>query len=125
MVVLRCTQKLLKRLGPAQDVTGASTAKLGDWSANLLAVGQRRFVLLVSGSTRLPVLVRAHDVRNLPRHFPWLLAPVLKGLRVPAIVIERDNPDADLVDVSLRLSETPISTVAWESPASLVHTILR
>jgi hypothetical protein len=51
MVVIRCTQKLLRRIGPSGPTDEKSTARLGDWLANLLGVAQRRFVLLVSEPT--------------------------------------------------------------------------
>jgi hypothetical protein len=48
MLVLRCTQKLLKRIGPPVVDPPASTTALGDWYAQPLAVGRQRYVLLVS-----------------------------------------------------------------------------
>ena len=159
MVVIRCAQKLLRRIGPAQPTTVTSTAKLGDWSANLLGVGQRRFVLLVSEPTRLPVLVRASEVRILARNFPEMLVPILERLHVSPTAIGReisemreasicatnnrsvlgslndfsrhikwrlyDEPDADLINVSLWLSETPIMIpFGGDSPQQMTRRLL-
>jgi len=48
VLVLRCTQKLLKRIGPPIADPPASTTALGDWYAQPLAIGHQRHVLLVS-----------------------------------------------------------------------------
>ena len=90
MVVIRCTQKLLRRMGPVVPSTVKSTAKLGDWSANLLGVGHRRFVLLVSEPTRLPILIRASETRSFPKNFPDVLALVLEGLRISPEAIRKE-----------------------------------
>jgi hypothetical protein len=98
MVVIRCTQKLLKRvqssrptarggLRIAQSQT-ASTTRLGDWFAAPLNVGHQRFILLVAEHTRLPVLVPASDVRRLREHLVAALRPMLHGLGVPDAAIE-------------------------------------
>ena len=159
MVVIRCTQKLLRRISPTPPASVKSTAKLGDWSANLLGVGHRRFVLVVSESTRLPLLLRAVDVRNIAANLPTALAPVLERLHVPRKAIAQElsemreacvcatnnrsvlaslndfarqikwhvyeEPDADLIDLSVRLSETPIIVpFGGESPLELTRRLL-
>jgi hypothetical protein len=58
VVVIRCTQKMLKRVGPPASEPPASTTRLGDWTANLLGVGRQRFVLLVAERSRLPILLQ-------------------------------------------------------------------
>ncbi len=142
MLVLRCTQKLLRRVGPTGPPETASTTRLGDWFASLVSVGHQRFVLLVAERTRLPVLVRAREVKRLHRHLVDALPLVLRALGVPdaavraeldemgesvfaktnnrsvvgtltdfsfAVQIRMENdPGADLIDVSLWLSDTPI-----------------
>ena len=82
MVVVRCTKKLLDRIGsPAREV-GPSTTRLGDWYANVIGVGPQRLVLLVSERGRLPVLLRARDVKNLGSQLPAAVGAVLGGLGV-------------------------------------------
>jgi hypothetical protein len=58
VIVIRCTQKMLKRVGPPASEPPVSTTRLGDWTVNLLGVGRQRFVLLVAERTRLPILLR-------------------------------------------------------------------
>ena len=73
VVIIRCTQKLLRRVGSLEAEAGSSTTRLGDWYANLLWVGRQRLIICVSERARLPVLLRAQDVKNLSRHLPAAL----------------------------------------------------
>jgi hypothetical protein len=90
MVALRCTKKLLARVGPPQEVSEPSTSVLGDWYACPLAIGHQRFVLLISEHSRLPVLMAGRDLKHLADNFPDALAAVLWGLGLPAAVIQRE-----------------------------------
>lgn len=95
MVVIRCTQKLLKRFEPSRSREALSTTRLGDWSANLLGVRQQRFVLLVSARSRLPVLLPARDVKHIAEHLARVLATPLPALGVPALAIRRELAEMD------------------------------
>jgi hypothetical protein len=88
MVALRCTKKLLARVGPPQEVSEPATTILGDWYACPLAVGHQRFVLLISEYSRLPVLMAGRDLRHLAANFPNALAAVLWGLGIAAVAIQ-------------------------------------
>jgi hypothetical protein len=90
MVALRCTKKLLARVGPPQEVTAPATTILGDWYACPLAVGHQRFVLLISERSRLPVLMAGRDLKHLADNFPNALAAVLWGLGISAVAIQRE-----------------------------------
>jgi hypothetical protein len=90
VVILRLTRKLLSRGGPPAAVTIPSTTVLGDWFAQPVSVGHKRYVLLVSERSRLPVLMPARDVKNLARNFPGALAQELHGLGVPSAVVDRE-----------------------------------
>jgi len=90
MVALRCTKKLLARVGPPQEVSEPSTTTLGDWYAQPVAVGHQRFVLLISEHSRLPVLMAGRDLKHLADNFPDALAPVLQGLGIPSAAVQRE-----------------------------------
>jgi hypothetical protein len=90
MVALRCTKKLLARVGPPQEVTTPSTTVLGDWYAAPLGVSRQRFVLLISEHSRLPVLMAGRDLKHLADNFPDALTPVLWGLGIDAAVVQRE-----------------------------------
>ena len=90
MVILRLTRKLLSRVGAPTAVTKPSTTVIGDWFAQPVSVGNKRFVLLVSEHSRLPVLMPARDLRNLARNFPEALAQVLHALGVPPAAVQKE-----------------------------------
>ena len=90
MVILRLTRRLLSRGGPPTAVTKPSATVLGDWFAQLVSVGHKRYVLLVSEHSRLPVIMPGRDLKNLAFNFPDALAEVLHGLGVPPAMAERE-----------------------------------
>jgi len=88
---LRCTGKLLRRLGPLTEVSReAPTTVLGDWYGTLVYAPAMQLVLLVSERTLLPVVVAAKESRTLAGRFPLALARVLAELKVPLAVIDRE-----------------------------------
>jgi hypothetical protein len=91
MAALRCTGKLLKRLGirnPGEPPP--PTNRLGDWLANIIYTRQGHFVLLVSERSLLPVVTTARDLRNLVPRFMRSLADVLSALGLPQDLIDRE-----------------------------------
>ena len=90
MVALRCTRKLLARVGAPQEITEPTTTILGDWYACPLNLGHQRFVLLISQHSRLPVLMAGRDLKHLAATFPDALAAVLWGLGIDAATIQRE-----------------------------------
>lgn len=88
---LRCTGKLLRRLGPVTEVSReAPTTALGDWYGTLIHAPRMQLVLLVSERTLLPVLVLAREARTLAERFPLSLARILAELKVPLATIDRE-----------------------------------
>jgi hypothetical protein len=90
MVAIRCTQKLLARIGAPSPVTEPTTTRLGDWYARPVSIGHQRLILLISEHSRLPVLMPARDVKRLARNFPVALARVLLELDIDCAAIERE-----------------------------------
>ena len=83
MLVLRCTQKILERLGGPTCAEGdASTGRLGDWFANLLIIRREQLVLAVSAVTLLPVLLPAAPLKTLPARLPQAVEETLLGVMV-------------------------------------------
>jgi hypothetical protein len=88
---LRCTGKLLKRLGPVTEAAREPpTTVLGDWYATLVYAPGMQLVLLTSERTLLPVVVQAREARTLLERFPLALARVLAELKVPLAAIDRE-----------------------------------
>jgi len=158
MVVLRCTRKLLARIGELVADPPASTTRLGDWHAAPLAIGRRRFVLLIGEHSRLAVLMPGRDVRHLARNFAPALESVLLRLGISPEVVEceveasrqatiattnnrsllgtindfsnllryrlYDEREADLVELSLWLSHTPVRPLGPGWPDELTRQLL-
>ena len=111
MLVLRCTQKLLRKVGKPEPSPPQSTTVLGDWFAQPLSVGHQRFILLASENSRLPILMPAKDVKNLPRHFPEALAEMLFALGIPAAAVEREVETADDIVIAATNNRSILGTL--------------
>jgi len=83
VVVLRCTQQLLRRLRatPPTDVLPSET-KLGDWYGTAFQVRRRRLALFVSEHTRLPIVLNGAELKRLPSALAERLDGVLVALGV-------------------------------------------
>ena len=111
MLVLRCTQNLLKRIGTADADPPQSTTALGDWFAQPLSVGHQRFVLLASEHSRLPILMPARDVKHLAANFPEALAEMLYRLDVPAAAVEREVAAASDIVIAATNNRSVLGTL--------------
>ncbi|MFO0585537.1 MAG: hypothetical protein U0229_24915 [Anaeromyxobacter sp.] len=91
MYTLRCTAKLLRRLGPpSQGASEPPSNLLGDWYATLVHAPRMQLVLMVSERSLLPILVPAREAATLTERSPGALAEVLLRLGVLPSVIERE-----------------------------------
>lgn len=88
---LRCTGKLLARLGPVTEVAREPpTTVLGDWYGTLVHAPGMQLVLLVSERTLFPLVVPAREARTLAERFPLALGRALAQLGVSPAAIERE-----------------------------------
>lgn len=91
MYTLRCTAKLLARLGPLTEAAREEpTTALGDWYATLVHAPRMQVVLLVSERTLMPLVVPAREARTLVKRVPLALARALAELGVASPAIERE-----------------------------------
>lgn len=93
MLTLRCTRRLLVRLGAAPRREGEAslpTTRLGDWHANLLYRPGGQLVLLVSDRALLPVLIAAKPAETIVPRFVEALGAMLRRLDVPVDVISAE-----------------------------------
>jgi hypothetical protein len=81
---LRCTRKLLRRLGakPSSEVVEASTV-LGDWYANLLHLRPQQLVLAMNERSLLCVLVPAAPIGSLGERLRVELGSLLTDIGLP------------------------------------------
>ena len=97
MVVLRCTRKLLMRLKQVGDLPPVeSSTRLGDWYGNILRIGRRQHLLLISERSRLPVVFPISETKRLCTVFPDAVCERLAIVGVTA---------ADIADERMRMSE--------------------
>jgi hypothetical protein len=101
MVVLRCTRKLLRRMGKPGVTEGAlpkSSTRLGDWYANVLVVHRQHVVLAVSGVTLLPVLVSAVPYKTVIPRIAEAVGQMLRALKISeAKVLAEEDAMRDAV----------------------------
>ena len=89
MFTLRCTRKLLRRLGvsplrgPSSELV-APTTVLGDWYANLLCTRPQQLVLAMNERSLLCVVVPASPGEDVGRRVREAVAELLPAIRVPA-----------------------------------------
>jgi hypothetical protein len=81
VLTIRCTRKLLRRLG-AEAITDppSPTNLLGDWYANLIFVGHTPLVICVSERSLLPVLVEVKGASSFHPRFLEAARSVLQGI---------------------------------------------
>lgn len=90
MVVLRATQKVMRRLPPSSLEPGVSDTALGDWYVNRIVVDRQPLLLLVSSSSLLTLLAPARAVRELPSRLGTMVSQRLQRLGIPTELIEAE-----------------------------------
>jgi hypothetical protein len=91
MATLRCTAKLLKRIGVSNPgEPPASQNALGDWYANILFTRSGHYLLLLSERSRLPVLLSARNLSSFESRFLQTLPEILGEIGVPSHQIDRE-----------------------------------
>ena len=124
MLVLRCTQRVLRRfqLKPI-DSERVSSGVLGDWYANLLNIGSRRFVLCQSERALLPVIVLARN-DSFPAEFGPALLKVLRALGIPDELVAQEVAAAGEVQIARTRSRQVLGTMndfAFNAQVYLSH----
>ncbi len=111
MLVFRCTQRVVRRfhLNPT-DAEVVSSGMLGDWYANLLNFGPRRYVLCQSERTLLPVILPARNVL-FPAGFGPTLGKILRALGVPHESVDREVAAAGEVKIARTRSRQVLGTM--------------
>jgi hypothetical protein len=148
MVVIRGTQKLLLWFPPAQPANEPSTTRLGDWYGNLISLERIQVALFISELSRLPVLLPARDlpqvatvlgipsalvrveltamidVRFAPTNSRSLLGTINDFTRLLEWKFNR-NPRSHLLDLSLKLSATPMRPFGYRTPAAITAELFK
>lgn len=105
MYTLRCTRKLLKRLGAAPcSAVVEPTTVLGDWYANLLYTRPQQLVLAMNERSLLCVLVPAREAGRLGARVKAAAQELLLELGVPLAVAAREGEAMKDMHVGATLS---------------------
>ena len=97
MVVLRATQKVMRRLPPSPTPPDASDTALGDWYVNRIVVDRQPLLLLVSSLSLLALLAPARDVRALPSRLGTMVSHRLRRFGIRSELIEAELTAMDPV----------------------------
>ena len=90
MVVLRATQKMMRRLPASSAEPGISDTALGDWYVNRIVVDRQPLLLLVSSNSLLALLAPARAVRELPNRLGPMVSQRLERLGIAGELIEAE-----------------------------------
>jgi len=114
MVTIRCTAKLIKRMGRkpgALEEAAIPTNALGDWHANILFFHRAQVLLFVNDNSRLAVVTPARDARNLDTHLTGALAELLEHLGVPVRWIEAELSEMRTTHIAPTRSRSVLATM--------------
>ena len=111
MVYLRATQNVLRRLPSEAAEGGASAGALGDWFVNRFVVDRQPLLILVSGSSLLPILEPARDVRSLPKRLPSIVEKRLERLGTDRVLIASEVEAMDDVLVAATNDRSVVGTM--------------
>jgi hypothetical protein len=68
-----------------------STTRLGDWYGNVLHMGRRHALILISERSRLPILIPIREANRLRVVFPDAVCQMLGAVGVPAADVELER----------------------------------
>lgn len=112
MLVLRCTQKLLKR-NPGPNLPGqdAFVPVLGNWHANLIRLAKSPIVLCVNDSSLLAILVPGRDFSNFVSAFQNRLAKRLGRMGLAADIISAERAAMEIVRIQPSNSRSVLASM--------------
>src|SRR5438128_309314 len=112
MLVLRCTQRLLKRApGPTQQRRDDLAPMLGDWHANLIRLAHSPIVLCVNDISLLAILVPGRDFPNFVSAFQNRLAGRLGRMGLPTDTISAERAAMKIVQIQPSNSRSVLASI--------------
>lgn len=91
MMTLRCTRKLLAKLGiDRAGEPGPATARLGDWYGTFLHTRPAHLVVLMSEASLLALVLEGRDLDTLVPRFRRRLVEMLAEIGVPQEAIDAE-----------------------------------
>lgn len=112
MLVLRCTQKLLKKNpGPVTDHKDSLTPVLGSWHANLIRLEHSPVVLCANDVSLLAILVRGKDFPRFVLSFRHRLAWRLRRMGVSQQAITVELAAMEIVQIARSNSRSVLASM--------------
>ena len=112
MMVLRCTQKLLTRLGNAGDPSPLeSTTRLGDWYGTIVRLGRTQHLMFISQNSRLAAVLPARDAKRMFQVLPDVICSLLVEIGIPTSDIKEERERMSAVAFSRTQSRSLLGTL--------------
>ena len=112
MMVLRCTQKLLTRLGRAGEAPlPESTTHLGDWYGTILRLGRTQYLMFISQHSRLAAVLPARDSRRMLQLLPEVICELLMEIGIPTSRIQDERERMSTVAFGRTQSRSLLGTL--------------
>ena len=100
MITLRCTRKLLRRIGaPPAPADTHPTTVLGDWYANLIFWRPQQLVLCMNERSLLLVIVPARDAKTLPQRFQDATIAHLLRIGIPQAAVRAEAREMEALQI--------------------------
>lgn len=94
MLTIRCTQKLLRRVGVSPKVeTAPPTTVLGDWYANIIFTRPQQLVLCLNERTLLFLLLPAQNFKNVALQFQDQVCSLLTRIGVSSETVAAEKQE--------------------------------
>jgi hypothetical protein len=112
MLVIRCTQKLLKKnRGSENTRKDILVPTLGGWRANLVWLAHSPIVLFVNDNSLLTVLVPGKKFPNLDSVFRDRLTQRLRRLGLPEATISRERAAMEVIQIQPSNSRSVLASM--------------
>ena len=112
MLVIRCTQKLLrKNLGPANAGQDTLVPTLGSWHANLIWLAHSPVVLCVNDNSLLALILRGRDFPNFGSAFRDGLSQRLKRMGLPEATISIERAAMEIIQIQPSNSRSVLASM--------------
>ena len=92
MIIIRPTASLAKRMKEKLESTAdSSTTRMGDWYANDIVLCRKQFILCVSSTSRLAVILEAAPYMSFPDRLSDAVSEVLRAIGVEEEKIQEER----------------------------------
>ena len=100
MIKLKCTKKLLSRLGEAPiDELNASSPILGDWVGNLIPIWGGELLIFINEKSLLTIVVKSSAISDIRSTFVDQVILLLEHLGLPGVFIHEVKSEMSTISI--------------------------